>query len=230
MHSVRKKGKHFRGVADHRPKPELRTGDDLFDMVRDLEVIFGKSPVGQSIPNDVATEHAPMWKKKSIFWELEYWKDLEVHSSIDVIHVTKNVCVNLLGFLGVYGKTKDTPEAREDQQCMKDPNNMHPQNKTDKECHLSPASYALTKAEKKIFFEVLSSIKVPSGFSSNIKGLINMIEKKFQNLNSHDCHVIMTQLLSVALRGLLPENVRIPIVKLCAFLNAISQKVIDVGR
>src|SRR4051812_5115996 len=37
----------------------------------------------------------------------------------------------------------------------------------------------------------------------------------------------MTQLLPVALRGLLPENVRLAIVKLCAFLNAISQKVID---
>src|SRR4051795_9148118 len=37
----------------------------------------------------------------------------------------------------------------------------------------------------------------------------------------------MTQMLPVALRGLLPENVRVPIVKLCAFLNAISQKVIN---
>jgi hypothetical protein len=40
------------------------------------------------------------------------------------------------------------------------------------------ASYALTKEEKKIFFECLSSIKVPSGFSSNIKGIVNMAEKK----------------------------------------------------
>ena len=52
-------------------------------------------------------------------------------------------------------------------------------------------------------------------------------KEKFQNLKSHDCHVIMTQLLPVALRGLLPENVRLAIVKLCAFRNAISQKVID---
>jgi hypothetical protein len=162
MHSVRKKGKHFRGVADHRPKPELCIGDDLFDMVRDREVIFEKGPGGQYVPNDVPTRHAPMWKKKSIFWELEYWKDLEVRSSIDVMHVTKNVCVNLLGFLGVYGKTKDTPEAREGHQHMKDPNNMYPQNKTDKWRHLSPASCALTKAEKEIFFEGLSSFKVPS--------------------------------------------------------------------
>jgi hypothetical protein len=34
-------------------------------------------------------------------------------------------------------------------------------------------------------------------------------------------------LLPVALRGLLLKNIRVPIVKLCAFLNAISQKVIN---
>jgi hypothetical protein len=144
-----------------------------------------------------------------------------------MMHMTKNVCVNLLGFLGMYGKTKDTPEAREDQQRMKDPNNMQPQKKTDKGHHLSPASYALTKAENEIFVDVLSSIKVPYGFSSNIKVIINMTEKFFQNMKSHDCHVIMTQLLPVALRGLLPENVQVPIVKLCSFLNAISLKVIS---
>jgi hypothetical protein len=53
-----------------------------------------------------------MWKKKSIFWELPYWPVLEIRSAIDVIHLTKNLCVNLLGFMGVYGKSKDTMEAR----------------------------------------------------------------------------------------------------------------------
>ena len=37
----------------------------------------------------------------------------------------------------------------------------------------------------------------------------------------------MAQLLPVALRGILPENVRLAIMKLCAFLNEISQKTID---
>ena len=64
-------------------------------------------------------------EEKSILWELDYLKFLEVRSSIDVMHVTKNICVNLLGLLGVYGKTKDTPEAREDQQRMKDPGNNY---------------------------------------------------------------------------------------------------------
>jgi len=76
-------------------------------------------------------------------------------------------------------------------------------------------------------FECLSSIKVPSGFSSNIKGIINMLEKRFQNLKFHDCHVLMTQLLPCALRGNISPNVRPAIVKLCAFLNSISQKAIN---
>src|SRR4051812_48416397 len=54
-----------------------------------------------------------------------------------------------------------------------------------------------------------------------------MAEKKFQNLKSHDYHVIITRMLPIALRGLLPDNVRVRIVKLCAFLNAISQKIIN---
>jgi hypothetical protein len=61
-----------------------------------------------------------------------------------------------------------------------------------REDYQGPASYALTKEEKKIFFECLSSIKIPSGFSLNIKGIINMAEKKFQNLKYHDYHVLMT--------------------------------------
>ena len=43
-----------------------------------------------------------------------------------------------------------------------------------------PASYAVTKEEKEIFFECLLSMKVPTGFSSNIKGIINVAEKSFR--------------------------------------------------
>jgi hypothetical protein len=84
--------------------------------------------------------------------------------------------VNLLGFLGVYGKTKDTPEARQDQQRIKEQDGLHPEH------YQGPASYTLTKEENETFFECLSSIKVPSGFSLNIKEIINMAAKKFQNL------------------------------------------------
>ena len=166
-----------------------------------------------------------MWKK-SIFWELPYWQVLEVRNVIDVMHLTKNLCVNLLGPMGVYGKPKDSLEARQDLQCMEEWDKLHLEKTDDGRQYLRPASYTLSSEEKEIMFEFLSGIKVSSRFSYNIKGIINVTEKKFLNLKSHDCHVLMTQLLLVALRGILPLHVRLATVKLCVFLNAISQKAI----
>jgi hypothetical protein len=223
---LKKKGKHFKGKAEHRSKPGNRDGEEVFKMVKDLKVVFGKGQGSEPVPKD-ASGRALMWKKKSIFWELPYWKDLEVCHSIDVMHLTKNLCVNLLGFMGVFGKPNDTLEAREDFKRMKERDNLHPEKTNDGRHYLRPASYTLSNEEKESMFECLSSIKVLSGFSSNIKRIINVPEKKFVNLKLHDCHVIMIQLFSVALRGILPPHVRLAIVKLCAFLNAISQKTIN---
>jgi hypothetical protein len=64
---LRKKGMHWKGKVDHRTKPTH------FEMVKDLRVVFGKGD-----------GRAPMWKKKSIFWELPYWEILKVRNTIDV--------------------------------------------------------------------------------------------------------------------------------------------------
>jgi hypothetical protein len=112
-HQLRKKGKYFKGTAEHRSKPSNRDGEEVFKMVKNLKVVFRKGQDSEHVPKD-ASGGAPMWKKKSIFWELPYWKDLEVRHSIDVMHLTNNLCVNLLGFMGVFVKPKDTLEARED--------------------------------------------------------------------------------------------------------------------
>ena len=46
-------------------------------------------------------------------------------------------------------------------------------------------------------------------------------------LKSHDCHILMQQLLPIAIRGILPKNVRQTIMCLCAFFSSICNKVID---
>ena len=126
---LRKKCKHFKGKADHQTKLVNRTGEDVLNMVKDVKVVFEKAHGSEPIPND-ADGHAPMWKK-SIFWKLPYWQVLEVHSAIDVMHLTKNLCVNLLGFMGVYGQPKDTLEARQDLRCLKERDNLHPEKTED---------------------------------------------------------------------------------------------------
>ena len=77
--------------------------------------------------------------------------------------------------------------------CLRERDNLHLEKTYDGRHYLHPASYTLSKEEKEIMFECLNNIKVPSGFSSNIKGIINVVEKKFCNLKCHDCHVLMTQ-------------------------------------
>jgi hypothetical protein len=190
-------------------------------MVKDLKVVYGKGSGSQSI-RKYKDRHATMWKKKSIFWELPYWEILEVRNAVDVMHVMENFCLNLLSHLGVYGKSKDTIESRQDLKLMKQRDGLHLEKRGKRNNYLAPASYTLSKEEKKKMFDCLNSIKVLMGYSSNIQRLINYKEKKFTKLKARDCHVLMAQLMPVALRGILLENVNLAIIKVCAFLNQIS--------
>ena len=54
-----------------------------------------------------------------------------------------------------------------------------------------------------------------------------MKDLKLVGLKSHDCHILMQQLLAVAIRDILPNKVRLAITRLCFFSNAICSKVID---
>ena len=123
----------------------------VFEMVKEIKVVFRKEPGSRSVQSDDG--RAPMWKKRSIFWNLPYWEVLEVRHVIDVMHLTKNFCVNLLGFLGVYGKPKDTLEARQDLQRMKQRAALHPEKRDKGRHYLDPACYTLSKEEKQNMFE-----------------------------------------------------------------------------
>jgi len=50
---------------------------------------------------------------------------------------------------------------------------------------------------------------------------------KLVGLKSHDCHILMQHLLVVAIRGILPKNVRQTITHLCSLFSLICSKVID---
>jgi hypothetical protein len=87
----------------------------------------------------------------------------------------------------------------------------------------------LSKPERKEFCQILQDLKVPLGCSSNFKRLVSVKDMKmnYSLMKSHDCHVLMTTLLSVALRGIKIELVHDAVTSLCLFFNAIEQKVID---
>jgi len=57
-----------------------------------------------------------------------------------------------------------------------------------------------------------------------------MDDLKCMGLKSHDCHVLMQDLLPMAICGILPKNVRQVITHHYLFFNAICRKVIDPTR
>ena len=159
---LRRKGKHFKGEPETRATSMFRDRKRVFLMIKDVHVVFGKGRGSQPVPND-ENGHAPMWKKKTILWELLYWEALEVRNTIDVMHLTKNLCVNVLGFLGTYGQGKDTLEARCNLKEMKQREDLQPEKREKGQHYLRPASYTLSKEEKQSMFYCLNCIKVPSG-------------------------------------------------------------------
>jgi hypothetical protein len=67
-----------------------------------------------------------LFKKRSIFWNPPYWKDLMVRHAIDVMHVEKNVYEALIGtLLDILGKTKDILKAWIDLEEIELRNDLH---------------------------------------------------------------------------------------------------------
>ena len=55
------------------------------------------------------------WTKKSIFWDLPYWKDNLVRLNLDIMHIEKNFLDNIFNtMMNVSCKTKDNDKARRD--------------------------------------------------------------------------------------------------------------------
>jgi hypothetical protein len=106
-HPFRSMKDKFNGNTEKmHPSPHL-TGHEVYEIIKDVHVVLGKQKrTGKNTGGD------DMWKKQSMFWELPYWKDLDVRHSIDVMHVEKNVCKSLLRtLLNTDGKTRDHGQA-----------------------------------------------------------------------------------------------------------------------
>ena len=143
------------------------------------------------------------------------------------MHVEKNVCDSLIGtLLNIQGKTKDGVNARLDLVEMKIREDLAPR-EVGRHTYLPPTCYTMSRQEKISFCLCLKSVKVPQGYSSNIQSLVSMQDLKLVGLKSHDCHILMQQLLPVAIRGILPKNVRQTITCLCLFFSSICSEATD---
>ncbi|XP_010445644.1 PREDICTED: uncharacterized protein LOC104728351 [Camelina sativa] len=153
-------------------------------------------------------------------------KELPVRHNLDVMHVERNVAASIVSTLLHCGKSKDGINARKDLEVLGIRKDLHPKSQG-KRTYLAPTPWSLSKAEKKIFCQRLFDFKGPDGYCSNISRGVTLDDCKITGLKSHDYHVLMQQVLPVAIRGLLTIGPRLGITRLCTFYHNLCQRVID---
>jgi len=160
-------------------------GNYVYNMVKSIKVAYGKKTKDGKINNrDKAPIEGVPFKTMSIFFKyLPYWSDLVVHHSINGMHI-KNVFDSVIGLLmDIKAKTKDGQKSREELICLQCRPELHPQDLGNGRHSLPTASYNLSNDEKKTICLSLKGLKVPIGFSSNIKRLVLMKDLSLTGFN-----------------------------------------------
>jgi hypothetical protein len=145
------------------------------------------------------------------------------------MHLEKNVFESTIGvLLDIKTKTKDGLKScldlvNQNIRCKIHLTAIAQSEKVD----LPGVTYNLTTDEKRAVCQQLRAMKVPTGFSSNIKSLVSMKDLSLTSINAHDCHVMLTVLLPIVIRAIGPEYVEMAITCLGYFFNFITQKVIN---
>jgi hypothetical protein len=147
------------------------------------------------------------------------------------MHVGKGFFESTISLLfNISSKTKNGFSARKDLQALERREELHPQERPNGRAYLPPGSYTCIAEEKRTICKCLHGIRVPTGFSTNIKNLVSMSELKMSGYNTHDYHTILSLFLAIAIKAVNYPYLKMVITHMCHFFNAISKKVIDVSE
>ncbi|XP_039116440.1 uncharacterized protein LOC120251851 [Dioscorea cayenensis subsp. rotundata] len=230
-HKFRLNKIRFNGEQELRNPPKILSGTEILQQVQDINITFGRLLDNQSAGKrrrgaSTSRTEPQQWKKKSIFFELPYWEHNLIRHNLDVMHIEKNVCDNVLfTLLNDSSRSKDHVNACKDLKHMCCKPDLWP----DDNGKFAAVVYTMNKQGKKLFLDTLKNICVPDGYASNISRCIDTTNLKIVGtLKSHDSHVLLQQFLPLAMREGLHDNVSAVLLELCSFFRQISGKVLSV--
>ena len=107
----RSRGDVFDNTDEARGPPRKRSGEEINEMLKN----WTDCPKPGKKKKKDEKMLLKVWKRKSVFWGLKYWELLSSPHSLDMMHITKNICESLLGTLfDMPEKSKDGTRARQD--------------------------------------------------------------------------------------------------------------------
>nr|XP_025625188.1 uncharacterized protein LOC112717339 [Arachis hypogaea] len=194
-HQFRLNRVRFNGDQEFRNPPKRLSGLDILEKVKDINVTFGRK------------EEAKVRGKRRCG-----------ERAIE----EKNICDNVIyTLLNDSTKSKDHLNARKDLKALGCKQDLWP----DENGKYTPAIFTTTNKGKKTFLSTLKNISVTDGYSSNISRCIDVDNLKINGmLKSHDNHILMQQLLPLAMRTSLPSEVSAILIELCSFFRKLCDK------
>jgi len=215
----------FDGKHENKEQPGKFT---LEEVLEELEKVKDVRPGKhhEIIGNKRKRNEGPkIYSRKVGLWRLPYWKHLKLPHNLDVMHIEKNICENILGtLLNVQGKTKDTTNARLDLYDMGIRPEFHLQQHGNSVI-APPAPYVLGKDQKIKFCKFLKGIKFPDGYAANLAKYISEDGSKVQGkLKTHSCHILLQRIIPAGLRGLVRKDVYEAVAELGTFFRELCSR------
>ncbi|XP_025685089.1 uncharacterized protein [Arachis hypogaea] len=219
-HRFRLNRVRFDGSTEERGPPKKLLGSDILEQQQDVKTRDQQREESRSGGKRPRRE-VKQWNKRNIFFDLPYWKTNLLRHNLDFMHIEKNVCDNILyTLLNDKAKSKDNLKARKDLKEMGIRRDLWPSNNGS--CHLS--LFSLTRDTKKLFLSALKNVVLPDRYSSNISRCVDEGQKKIFGLKSHDCHILLEELLPIAVRHLLPDHVTAVLAEFGSFFKILCGK------
>nr|KYP36031.1 hypothetical protein KK1_042873 [Cajanus cajan] len=215
-HTFRKNKKAFlKGKVETDGPPPTMTPDLVWGRVMDLPM----ATENPRLPKLRGYGEFHNWRKKSIFWNLPYWKDNLLRHNLDVMHIEKNFFDNILNtIMNVSGKTKDNEKARMDLTLYCSRPDLELKPLANGKMFKPKANYSLTIDEAKSVCRWIKELRVPDGYSSNLARCADVEKGRMHGMKSHDCHVFMECLLPIAF-STLPMHVLNPLIEISHFFK-----------
>ncbi|XP_040362000.1 uncharacterized protein LOC112165422 [Rosa chinensis] len=201
-HKYRANSRSLNGNTEYRRKPKTLSGADLLAQLESNGVLTEykredlerRKVLGVQKPdNDPLMKKKHNWKKKSIFYELPYWKDNLIRHNLDVMHIEKNICDNVLfSILGVAGKSKDNLNSRRDLELMGIREQYHLKRRESGTEYADPAEFEMNNKGKDMFFSALSGSRMPDGATSNIARRLCSMDNCAADIEKARARIVLT--------------------------------------
>ncbi|XP_070042013.1 uncharacterized protein LOC107772820 [Nicotiana tabacum] len=226
-HPFRRNKSSFDNTKEERLAPQALSGDDALAQLNTSSQVLVDGSTRKRKRDAIRYDN---WKKKSVFFELPYWRTLLLRHNLDVMHIEKNISESVIGtLLDIEGKPKDTLKSRLDLQELKIKKPLHTI-KNENKYILPPASYTMSKTEKIQFCQLIKEVKFPDAYASNISRCVNVKEARIFGLKSHDHHVLFQRIFPPIIKGILPKDAYDPLVELSLFFSDLCAKELHVEK